>query len=49
MDRKPFITENTKVNIDEEAFKAKAKELICEMFVDYVNTKYKASVIEIKR
>ncbi|WP_186446387.1 hypothetical protein [Neobacillus bataviensis] len=35
--RKSFITENTVINIDKEVLKIKAEELICEMFVEYVN------------
>ena len=49
MEKKKYITENTEIILDEEAFKTKAEELICELFVDYVNTLYKSSVVEIKR
>ncbi|WP_175384465.1 hypothetical protein [Bacillus sp. FJAT-27225] len=48
MERKSFITEDTKINIDESAFKAKAEELICELFVDYVNNLHDRPVIEMK-
>lgn len=46
--RKKFITDDTKINIDEAVFKVKAEELICELFVEYVNSKYGAAVIELK-
>lgn len=41
-----FITENTKININEPAFEDNAKELICELFIEYVNGLYQNSVIE---
>lgn len=47
--RKKFITEETKINIDESVFKIKAEELICEMFVDYVNGLYGFTVVELKK
>lgn len=46
---KKFITKNTKININEEVFKIKAKEVICELFVDYVNNVYGTSVVELRR
>lgn len=48
-ERGSYITENTKINIDESVFKARAEELICEEFVEYVNELYQATVIEIKK
>ncbi|MCM2531723.1 hypothetical protein NDK43_04020 [Neobacillus pocheonensis] len=47
-ERRKFITERTIINIDEEYFKELAEELICELFVDYVNDKYGRTVIEKK-
>jgi hypothetical protein len=47
-ERKKLVTEDTVINIDEAAFKAKAEELICELFVDYVNDLHQSSVIELK-
>ncbi|MFD0827596.1 hypothetical protein ACT8ZR_18370 [Neobacillus sp. M.A.Huq-85] len=46
--RKSFITEDTIINIDEEIFIIKAEELICELFVDYVNGKYGRTVLELR-
>jgi hypothetical protein len=47
-ERKKFITEETVINIDEDVFKLKAEELICELFVDYVNNLYDSAVLELK-
>jgi hypothetical protein len=47
-ERKSFITENTIINIDEEAFKINAQQLLCEMFVEYVNKKYGYPVLELR-
>jgi len=47
-DKKKIITENTKININESAFEENAKELICELFIEYVNSLYQNSVIEQK-
>ncbi|MFB6467667.1 hypothetical protein ACE38V_12825 [Cytobacillus sp. Hz8] len=44
--RKKFITENTKINIDENAFKANAEELICDLFIEFVNNMYERPVLE---
>jgi|GEM_PF-6808321 len=46
--RKKYITENTKINIDEDVFKIKAEELICELFVAYVNDLYGFNMVELK-
>jgi hypothetical protein len=46
--RKKYITEATVINIDEEVFNVKAKELICELFVEYVNKHYGNPVVELK-
>lgn len=48
-ERKKFITENTKIIMNEEAFKKQAEELICELFVNYVNKLYQATVLELKK
>ena len=48
-DKKKFITENTKINIDESAFEDNAKELICELFIEYVNDLHQTSVLELKK
>ncbi|MBS4188689.1 hypothetical protein KHA94_00445 [Bacillus sp. FJAT-49705] len=48
-ERRKLITEDTKINIDESVFKAKAEELICELFVDYVNKLHQSSVLELKK
>ncbi len=48
MDDNKFITEDTIVNIDESIFEQEAKKLIVELFVDYVNSLHKTSVIELK-
>jgi hypothetical protein len=48
-DRKKFITENTKINIDEEMLKIKAQELFWESLVEYANEKYKSPVLELKK
>lgn len=48
MGEKKFITEETKINIDEYVFQRNAEKLICELFVEYVNSLYKSSVIELK-
>lgn len=47
-ERNKFITEDTKINIDESAFEARAKELVCELFVEYVNNSYQSTVLELK-
>lgn len=47
-ERKSFITEDTKINIDEDVFKAKAEELICEILVDFINNQHDSAVVEIK-
>jgi hypothetical protein len=47
--RRRYITEETKINIDEEVFNIKAKELICELFVEYVNKLYGHTVVVLKR
>jgi hypothetical protein len=47
-ERKKLVTEETKINVDEEVFNIKAKELICELFVDYVNSSHQSTVIELK-
>lgn len=47
-ERKKFITENTKINFDEELFKVKAQELFWESLVEYANKKYKSTVLELK-
>ena len=47
-ERRKFITEDTKINIDEEVFKEKATEFIVESFVDYVNELHGSQVLEIK-
>lgn len=44
---KKYIMEETKINIDEPVFKEKVEELICELFIDYVNSKYQSSVLEL--
>jgi len=44
-ERKSFITENTKINIDEEVFKENAENLICELFIEYVNEKFGRTVL----
>ena len=49
MENNTFLTEYTKININEKAFEARAKEFICESFVNYVNELYGTSVIELKR
>ncbi|MED4163553.1 hypothetical protein [Halalkalibacterium halodurans] len=46
--RRCLINDATKVNIDEEVFKRKAEELMCEMFVDYVNDQRPSPVLELK-
>ena len=46
--RKRLITEDTVIEINEEVFKIKAEELLCELFVDYVNKKYGYTVLELK-
>ncbi|WP_428909423.1 hypothetical protein [Niallia sp. Krafla_26] len=48
-ERKPLITEETKINIDESVFKEKAEELFVELFVNYVNDMHKSPVLEIKK
>lgn len=48
-ERKNFITEDTKIIIDEEAFKQRAERLICELFIEYVNNKYQSNVLEFKK
>ncbi|MCM3456585.1 hypothetical protein M3685_22040 [Heyndrickxia oleronia] len=48
-ERRKFITEETKINIDESVFKEKAEELICELFVEYVNNRYQSTVVELKQ
>ncbi|KYC92226.1 hypothetical protein B4102_3767 [Heyndrickxia sporothermodurans] len=48
-ERRKFITEDTKININEEVFKERAEELICEMFVDYVNNLHQSTVVELKQ
>lgn len=45
--RKKLITENTIINVDESILKSKAEELICELFVDYVNNKKEKTVLEL--
>ena len=47
-ERKSFITEDTKINIDEEIFKENAENLICELFIEFVNKKYGFAVVERK-
>jgi hypothetical protein len=46
--KKSFITEDTVINIDEDVFKLKAEELLCELFVDYVNNLHGKTVIELR-
>ncbi|WHY64665.1 hypothetical protein [Neobacillus sp. SuZ13] len=46
--RKNLVTEDTVINVDESVLKIKAEELLCELFVDYVNEKYGYNVLEIK-
>lgn len=47
-ERKSFITEDTVINIDEEAFRINAENLICELFIEFVNEKYGYVVVERK-
>lgn len=47
-ERKKFITENTKINLDEEVFKVKAQELFWESLVEFANKKFKSAVLELK-
>ncbi|MFS0776102.1 hypothetical protein ABC255_08860 [Neobacillus sp. 3P2-tot-E-2] len=47
-ERKSFITEETIINIDEDVFKVVAQQLLCELFVEYVNNKYGKIVIELR-
>ncbi|MEY2196880.1 hypothetical protein AB7942_29845 [Neobacillus sp. BF23-41] len=46
--RKRYITEETMINIDEDVFKIKSEELICALFIDYVNDKHGKIVIELR-
>lgn len=48
-ERKKLVTEDTVIKIDEDVFKLKAEELICELFVDYVNNQYDSVVLELKQ
>lgn len=48
-DRKSFITPETEIEIDEKGFKILAEELICELFVDFVNNKHQSTVVELKQ
>jgi hypothetical protein len=47
-ERKKLITEETEININMDAIKPIAEELICELFVDYVNNIYQDTVVELK-
>lgn len=48
MERRKLVTEDTVINIDETVFKLKAEELMCEMFIGFVNDKFNSPVLEIK-
>lgn len=47
-ERKSFITENTKIILDEDVFKIKAQRLFWKQMVEYANNKYKAPVLKLK-
>lgn len=47
-ERRKLVTEDTIINVDENILKEKAEELICELFVDYVNNLYDNPVLELK-
>jgi hypothetical protein len=47
-ERKKLVTADTVINVDEDVFKIKAEELICELFVDYVNNLHQSTVLELK-
>lgn len=49
MERKKLITEETEININMDAIKPVAEELICELFVDYVNNLHQSPVLEMKK
>jgi hypothetical protein len=45
-ERKKLVTSDTVINVDEDSLKIKAEELICELFVDYVNNLHQSTVVE---
>ncbi|MFO1444142.1 hypothetical protein KDN24_13195 [Bacillus sp. Bva_UNVM-123] len=47
-DRKSIITEDTIIEFDEEAFRINAENLLCELFIEYVNEKYGFALVERK-
>jgi hypothetical protein len=47
-ERKKLVTVDTVINVDEDVFKIKAQELICELFVDYVNNLHQSAILELK-
>lgn len=46
--RRKFITEETIIKFDEEAFKVIAQKLYWELLVEFINNKYGRTVVELK-